>query len=42
MWHRLYVESKKKNGANELIYKWNRVTDVENNLIAIKGEEEEG
>ena len=32
----------KKNGENELIYKWNRVTDVENNLIAIKGEEEEG
>ena len=35
VWHGLYVESKKI--INELIYKTDRLTDIENKLMATKG-----
>ena len=39
IWYRLYVESKKKkNDTNELIYKTDRLTDLENELMVIRGE----
>ena len=31
------MESKKKNGASELIYKRNKLTDIENNLMVTRG-----
>ena len=34
---KLYVESKKKNGTNELIDKIKRVTDLENKLMVSRG-----
>ena len=34
------MESKKQNGTNKLIYKTNRVTDVENKLMVTGGERE--
>ena len=37
IWYRLYVESK-KNDTNELIYKTNRLTDLEIKLMVTKGE----
>ena len=36
--YHIYVESKKKNDTNELIYKKNRLTDMENRLVVANGE----
>ena len=41
IWYHLYMESK-KNSTNELIYKTNRRTDIENKLMVMKGERGEG
>ena len=42
VWYRLYVESENIYSINELIYKTNTVTDVENKLFVTKGENREG
>ena len=42
VWYRLYVESENIYSINELIYKTNTVTDVENKLLVTKGENREG
>ena len=39
---KLYVESKKKNGTNELIDKIKRVTDLENKFMVSRGWERKG
>ena len=40
-WYHLYVELK-KNDTSEFIYKTNRLTDIENKLMATKGGKVEG
>ena len=39
IWYNLHAESKKKD-TNELIYKTNRLTDIENKLIITNGDSE--